>query len=231
MRREGSMAVHTLFHLHKAVRSDFSSVPIYFIKYKGSFYLALVLLETAVKVTRAGAADKASLQAFRPSQHPRDACCSPICPPPATIKPQGFWQRWISTALINKEKKESIWLIMQLAGHCRRSALFCVCVLVMYTKWCSQWVAWLLRCLSCCAAGEGGGPAWPSAFLCYCGWSSLCWLCCGVVLFVLLNSSFVPWRESVHQKSFTKSNGYSSSHLPFYWEKLGWGVLVLLYLR
>lgn len=157
MRREGSMAVHTLFHLHKAVRSDFSSVPIYFIKYKGSFYLALVLLGTAVKVTRAGAADKASLQAFRPSQHPRDACCSPICPPPATIKPQGFWQRWISTALINKEKKESIWLIMQLAGHCQCSALFCVCV--CFSNVYSDALSGLRGCCAAWAAvqqGKGG---------------------------------------------------------------------------
>lgn len=81
MRREGSMAVHTLFHLHRTVRSDFSSVPLYFIKYKSSFYLAVTLLETAVKVTHAGAADKTSLQALRPSQHPRGACCSQILSP------------------------------------------------------------------------------------------------------------------------------------------------------
>lgn len=131
MRREGSMAVHTLFHLHRTVRSDFSSVPLYFIKYKSSFYLAVTLLETAVKVTHAGAADKTSLQALRPSQHPRGACCSQILSPSCNHQTSQVLAE-VSKHCINKqrEKKKSIWLtqIMRLARHCQCSALFCVCV-------------------------------------------------------------------------------------------------------
>lgn len=112
MRREGSMAVHTLFHLHRTVRSDFSSVPLYFIKYKSSFYLAVTLLETAVKVTHAGAADKTSLQALRPSQHPRGACCSQILSPSCNHQTSQVLAE-VSKHCINKQrekKKASGWL-------------------------------------------------------------------------------------------------------------------------
>lgn len=132
------MAVHTLFHLHRTVRSDFSSVPLYFIKYKSSFYLAVTLLETAVKVTHAGAADKTSLQALRPSQHPRGACCSQILSPSCNHQTSQVLAE-VSKHCINKQREKKKKHLVDsdyavgktLSVFC---SILCVCVLIMRTK-------------------------------------------------------------------------------------------------
>ena len=55
MRSQGRLAVRTLYYLHKSVRTDFSSVPVHSIRYKGSSYLVTMLLEIVLKVSRAAA--------------------------------------------------------------------------------------------------------------------------------------------------------------------------------